>query len=934
MNKGLHKVIFCRVRRMLVAVADFAASHTSEPGSGVGAAQALNGRFGAVPVLRRTAFAAMLLLGTVSTMADAQIVAAPGSGAQVIQTQNGLDQVNVARPSAAGVSLNTFSQFDVPGKGAILNNSPTIVQSQQAGYINGNPNFGPGQSAGIIVNQVMSNAPSQLRGYLDIAGSRAELVIANPNGIVVDGGGFINTSRAILTTGTPNFGANGSLSGFNVTGGNITIQGAGLNAKNVDQVDLLARAIQVNAAIYANNLNVIAGANQIDHNTLSATAIVGNGAAPALAIDVGALGGMYSNRIFLASNEYGVGVSTRGVLAAQAGDLTLQSSGRLVLAGQTNASGTINANARDGIDNSGTTYAQGNVSVATGGTLSNSGVLAARNNTTVNAGSVASSGTLGAGVNADGTIANSGDLNVLSNGAITATGRNEGGGNTVIQGAAVNLAGTNTSANGALTLAANSGDLNLASATTTAGGALNVTAAGTLVNDGGKLSSGGAMQVAAGGIRNAGGQLVTQSTLDVNAAGALDNGQGVMQAAGRETIRAGSVDNTAGRIASLNADGLSITATGALVNGAGGTIGTNGALGVSAGTLSNQGQMNAAGNATLNAQSIDNHAGSVVAGGALNATTTGALNNAGGTLSGATTTVSAASIDNTKGGINGDALAVSTPGALVNRGGKLTQYGAGDQTISAGGALDNTGGTIASNANNLSVNGQSITNDGGTIQHAGAGALTVKSNGALSNASGTIVTNGALALQAALPLNNAQGAIQAARRADIAFLFSKFLGLGQRMQSIKKKHRKKVWGCFVFVFGVTMIIVAGLINPSKADSEARLAVMTADMHNALVAGGSIQSTYSNAKFGGALLITNIHAASWKQNLAETYRDILISRGWRQQESSINQSTILCKDGILARIDVAPTIDATRGPAQLVYGFSMSYNLSTRRICSR
>ncbi|WP_250453958.1 filamentous hemagglutinin N-terminal domain-containing protein, partial [Caballeronia sp. ATUFL_M2_KS44] len=261
MNKGLYKVVFCRLRRMRVAVAEFAVSHAAEPGSGTGARSAAS----ALPVLRAVACVAMVLLGTASTLTLAQIVPSAGSGAQVLQTQNGLQQVNIAKPSAAGVSLNNYSQFDVPGKGAILNNSPTIVQTQQAGYINGNPNLAPGQSAGIIVNQVLSNSPSQLRGYLEVAGPKAEVIVANPSGILVDGGGFINTSRAILTTGTPNFGANGSLAGFNVAGGNITVQGAGLNATNVDQVDLLARAIQVNAAIYANNLNVVAGANQVDH---------------------------------------------------------------------------------------------------------------------------------------------------------------------------------------------------------------------------------------------------------------------------------------------------------------------------------------------------------------------------------------------------------------------------------------------------------------------------------------------------------------------------------------------------------------------------------------------------------------------------------------------------------------------------------------------
>ncbi|GJH21201.1 hypothetical protein CBA19CS22_31685 [Caballeronia novacaledonica] len=488
----------------MVPVVEFARAHGSGPraprGTSMGSSDELT-----LPI-RAMAFAAMILLSAASPLAVAQIVAAPGSGAQVVQTQNGLQQVNIAKPSAAGVSVNNYSQFDIQKQGALLNNSPTIVQTQQAGYVNGNPNLAPGQSAGIIVNQVMSNSPSQLNGFLEVAGQRAEVVIANPNGLVINGGGFINTSRAILTTGTPNYGANGGLTGFNVNGGNITVQGAGLNATNVDQVDLLARAIQVNAAIYANTLNVIAGSNQIDHNTLAATPIAGNGPAPSVAIDVSALGGMYANRIYLVSNEFGVGVSNKGVLAAQAGDLTLQSNGQLVLAGTTNASGSINASATQGIDNSGTTYAQHDVVATTGGALSNSGVLAAQNNTTINAGNVASTGTLGAGVNSDGTIASSGDLKVTSSGAVSATGRNEGGGNTTIQGASINLAGSNTSANGALALSATNGDMNLSGASSTAGGTLVANAAGTLTNDGGKLSSGAAMQVAAGSLSNAKGR--------------------------------------------------------------------------------------------------------------------------------------------------------------------------------------------------------------------------------------------------------------------------------------------------------------------------------------------------------------------------------------------------------------------------------------------
>ncbi|SAL41121.1 filamentous hemagglutinin outer membrane protein [Caballeronia sordidicola] len=768
MNKNNYRLVFSRLRNMLVAVEETATATGKEAGQTSGQTSPRSKKSqGMIFTLRQIAFAALALLGALPSWSNAQIVSGGANAPGVINTQNGLPQVNINRPSGAGVSMNTYGQFDVQKNGAILNNSPTIVQTQQAGMINGNPNFGPGQSARVIVNQVNSNAASQINGRVEVAGQRAEVVIANGSGISVNGGGFINTSRAILTTGTPNFAADGALSGFNVSRGTISVQGAGLNAADIDQVDLIARAVQANAAVYAKNLNVVTGANSVSHDTLNATPIAGDGPAPGVSIDVSNLGGMYANRIVLVGTENGVGVSNKGVLATQAGDLTLTTQGKLVLTGQTNASGNLALSARDGIDNSGTTYAQQNVTASTLGTLANSGVVAAQQNTTLNAGSIASTGTLGAGVNNDGTIANAGDLVVSAAGALTATGQTEGGGNTSISGASINLAGSNTSANGTLALAASGGDLNASGATTTAGGALVANAAGTLVNDSGRMS-GASVQVAAANVSNRSGQLVSGSTLDATAASDLSNQGGTLQSAGALALNAASLDNTAGRIVSLNNDGLDITATGVLNNGAGGEIGANGALSVSASTLANQGKLTAAGDAWVRAQTIDNHGGTIIAGGVLDVASGGALNNQGGTFSSAATTVSAASIDNTNGDIEGDALAVSASGDLVNRGGTLTQFGAADQTIQAGGTLDNTGGTIASNAANLRIDGQAVTNDKGNIQHAGTGTLALNSAGSISNVAGNVVTNGALAAHAAGGLNNAQGTIQASRRADIS----------------------------------------------------------------------------------------------------------------------------------------------------------------------
>ncbi|WP_143135555.1 two-partner secretion domain-containing protein, partial [Burkholderia ubonensis] len=177
MNKNRYRVVFNRARGAMIVV--------QENGNAPRAAGIAHGSIALLESRRfrvvcgPIAMAAALLFGA-PLPSIAQMAPTPGTNTHVIQTQNGLPQVNIAAPSGAGVSVNTYNQFDVQKNGVILNNSPTIVQTQQAGYINGNPNFGPGQSARIIVNQVNSANPSQLRGYVEVAGSRAEVILANP----------------------------------------------------------------------------------------------------------------------------------------------------------------------------------------------------------------------------------------------------------------------------------------------------------------------------------------------------------------------------------------------------------------------------------------------------------------------------------------------------------------------------------------------------------------------------------------------------------------------------------------------------------------------------------------------------------------------------------------------------------------------------------
>lgn len=737
----------------------------------------------------RVVMAGVAALGMLPTLSGAQIVPTPGTSTQVIQTPNGLPQVNVAKPSGAGVSVNTYNQFDVQRAGAILNNSATMVQTQQAGWINGNPNYGAGQAARIIVNQVNSPTPSQIRGALEIAGARAELVIANPSGIFVDGGTFLNTSRATLTTGVPYYGADGSLAGYNVNRGLVTVSGAGLNATGTDQVDLIARAVQVNAAVYAKNLNVIAGAAQVNHDTLAATPIAGDGPAPAVAIDVSQLGGMYSNRIFLASNEFGVGVANAGTIAAQAGDLTLQSNGRLVLTGKTTASGNLALSAAGGIQNNGTTYAQQSLSASTSADLTNSGTFAAQQNTTVNVGSVNSTGTLGAGVNNDGSVAHSGDLNLTASGQLTATGQNVAGGNASLTGGSVNLAGSQTAANGNLSLNATAGDVNLANATTSAQGAIQANASGTVINDHGSLSSGGSTTLNGGNLSNQGGKVSSQGPLSVNVAGqianrsgemvsestaevrggAVANNQGTVQSAAGMTVAGASLDNTAGRITSLNGDGLSVMTTGQLTNAAGttangahgGVIGGNGDVSVQGANVVNRGVITSNTNLRVSGQSVDNGSGTLQAAQKVVVDAGVRLVNNGGSIVGLTAALTGTTLDNSVGAVQANQVSLNATD-LVNHGGTITQTGAGAMAVNVSGTFDNSNaGTLQTNSTDLALTPTALVNDGGTITHAGNGTLTLGGgSGSISNVGGSIASNGRVVAQTGA-LNNTSGSINA-----------------------------------------------------------------------------------------------------------------------------------------------------------------------------
>ncbi|WP_251327226.1 contact-dependent inhibition effector tRNA nuclease [Escherichia coli] len=288
-------------------------------------------------------------------------VITPQNGAGMDKAANGVPVVNIATPNGAGISYNRFTDYNVGKEGLILNNATgKLNPTQLGGLIQNNPNLKAGGEAKGIINEVTGGKRSLLQGYTEVAGKAANVMVANPYGITCDGCGFINTPHATLTTGRPVMNADGSLQALEVTEGSITINGAGLDGTRSDAVSIIARATEVNAALHAKDLTVTAGANRITADG-RVSALKGEGDVPKVAVDTGALGGMYARRIHLTSTESGVGVNL-GNLYARDGDITLDASGRLTV-NNSLATGAVTAKGQ-GVTLTGDHKAGGNLSVS------------------------------------------------------------------------------------------------------------------------------------------------------------------------------------------------------------------------------------------------------------------------------------------------------------------------------------------------------------------------------------------------------------------------------------------------------------------------------------------------------------------------------------------------------------------------------------------
>ncbi|WP_114194168.1 hemagglutinin repeat-containing protein [Edaphovirga cremea] len=789
MNKQCYRIIFSRTQGELRVVSELARSCSSQPGQsrGTGGARLWVTVRRALWLIGLALFVEPVLANGI--VADGQL--APAQRPEVINTQNGLQQVNINAPNQAGISHNQYQQFDVGQQGAILNNSAVMTSTQLAGYIQGNAKLNPNAApASVIINEVNSNNPSQLRGFLEVAGGKAQVVVANPSGIVCDGCGTINAGRMTLTTGKPQLNADGSLAGYQVERGLIRIEGGGLNGDSrhdTEYVDILAQAVQVNAGVWAREgISVVAGRNQVsaDGKTASALAAVGDNA-PELAIDMGQMGGMYSGHIRMVGTEAGVGVRNQGGHLQADKTLTVSSEGKLTWqAGTaepyTQAGGDITLTARDSIEHQGKLYSGGQLVVQSRqGDIRQSGTLAAAGNVTLRAGQgIQSSGNLLAGSDANSTLIRPADLTLESQADIRASGSLLSQKKVSVTGRQVDLSQSRLAA-GQAVLTAQAGDVVLQQAQVDSE-QLTINSQGHLYTQQAQIRAGN-WHITADSLFNQAGvwSQVGAGESRFALTGMLDNTDGSIETQ-QLSLDTASLTNLRGRLVALDGTAQHWRVSGVLTNQSG-VMGSNGSLQLDVGALTNQqGTLQSQSSLVVTAQNgLDNSQGKLLSGGNLTLNSQGTLNNRAGEIRGQSLYLAAQavnnaqgmmvsqgqlrldarqSIDNQQGLIDaGDGLEITTEGRWDNRQG--TALG-GSQARIVAGSLDNAAGRLQSGGELTLTTAGDVNNQAGTLT---AQQDLSWQGGALSlfnNDEGKLLSGGSLSLNGGQLNNRQQGLVQ------------------------------------------------------------------------------------------------------------------------------------------------------------------------------
>lgn len=531
-----------------------------------------------------------------------------------VTAANGVPVVNINSANANGLSHNVYSKLNVGKEGLVFNNSQNGANTTLAGQIGGNSNLAGG-TAKVILNEVTFTNKSTLSGMMEVAGDKAHLIIANPNGITCESCGFINTDKVTVTTGKPDV-QNGQLKGFSVNKGIITTNGMTSDSPTA----ILARSVAVNGDINVSgqSLDVVTGNNYVDMDNKVTGTVAASGSRNWYSVDVAKLGGMYANRISLVSTESGVGVRNLGTVAAGTGGIQINSKGEL-----------LNNNAQMKTTGGIALKSNGMLQNETGKIMGDQTISIDTNKNWINnsrAGTIMSGADLYVSStwlnNTNGKLAAAGTMAVNTN---NDTLTNSGKGKTVgIEAGIVALqTGQLNNSNGQISgyyVGTKSTSVNNNKGNIDSYGDVDVVSTGNVNNDGGRIraatghvlidaakynisngstksadagssdslgiiAGAGGIQISAASLNNYGGQVASSGTTSILNTGALNNSKGKIQSEKGVLVKAASMTNSEG--ATTAKGDINIETSGAITNRIGAYSSEEGALNIKAGSVNN-----------------------------------------------------------------------------------------------------------------------------------------------------------------------------------------------------------------------------------------------------------------------------------------------------------------------------------------------------------
>lgn len=713
------------------------------------------------------AFTLSILVATQPLMVQAQEIRAdqaanatnqPGVGA----SGNGVPLINIVTPNAAGLSHNKYSDFNVGSNGAILNNSnQDMLRSQLGGLVQGNGNLRNSGPASVILNEVTGANRSVLEGAIEVHGTSANVVIANPHGLTCDGCGFINTPRVTLSTGTPEFGADGSLSGLRVEGGDVRIGTNGADLGSVNIFDIVSRKITVDGPVKAGgDLNLVTGRNSYGYQSGLVTPLASDGNEPVIAIDSSLLGGMYAGSIKIISTDKGAGVRMSGQMAANAGAMTLSADGKLTL-GKAQAKQAITARSqKETVRVESTLFSDEAIKLEglSGVELADHALVVAKGDVSLKGATVSLGidALAASGTDSSGQQATTGTLSVEASTLEAGKGQLAAGGLLTVRAGALDL--TRADDTGRDTLRSRSdivieaSSIDARNGHITAGNDLTLKSTQNLSLSDGRYVSGGMLLAQAA-------QLTSSASLAARSVAKLETLGGNLNHSGEIAGNGGTVLSSAQDIANsgrvVSTDKVTLTAAGALRNSSAGLVAADDGVSASAATIVNDGSIAAQGGALdVAAQNNLSNAGKLLSMKGASVTAGGNIGNSGDLLVEDTLSLRAANGTITNSGtINAGTIGLEAA-SLINQG-LLTAH---DQSTSVtlSGNLQNAGEISARNAIGLAVDGHVTLS--GTLKSNGILSLTGRNDGRAGGVSvlaGGVVNGGsALSLRAA-SLDNA-----------------------------------------------------------------------------------------------------------------------------------------------------------------------------------